>query len=243
MVSLQWKKDRNLIPNSFDLGENNIKRVPHTKVLGLIIDEDLNFIEHSKAVYRNLMGKWMMIHKYTNRHWGLKQQTMIQIIKTLWLPTLLYAGHVWITKHNIKEINSLLYKIMKATIGAVFNIRQSLAEIILGLPPIFIVNETNKVKHYLKMQMSQIPEDRLKDLVDDEIRKNQPSEVRHAIRQVFKFLNWKLNVYPDSITQMDKDILQSGNIEEFCSLSPVVVTFPNVPLCSRVTSHGALSMD
>ena len=52
---------------------------------------------------------------------------------------------------NMKEINSLYYKILKSTIGSVFNIRQEFAEVILGLPPIDIVNQVNKIKHLVEI--------------------------------------------------------------------------------------------
>ena len=125
-----------------------------------------------------------MISRHSNRHWSFNQGILIQIIKTLFLPPLLYAGHIWINQQNMKEINSLYYKIIKSTIGAVFNIRQSYAEIILGLPPINIVNELNKIKHYLKLNMTQIPEDRLRGFIIEELQNSQ-STVHHTVRQVF----------------------------------------------------------
>ena len=212
--------DRTLIPVSFVLGDKNIKRVSHTKVLGLVIDENLDFTEHSNSVYKKLIKTWAMISTHANRHWGFKQITMVQIIKTLWLPSLLYAGHIWINRHNIKEINSMFYKIIKSTVGAVFNIRQSYAEVILGLPPISIVNEVNKIKHYLKIIMTQLPEDRLRDLINQQLQNNQQSEVCHSIRQVFKYLKWKFRNHPDCVAEEDKVIIQSGNLADFCTLSP-----------------------
>ena len=213
------ERDKSLIPATFKLGDSTINRVSQTKALGLVIDEDLNFTEHSNTVYKKLLGLWAMISRYSNRHWGFNVNTMTIIIKTLFLPTLLYAGHIWINHRNMKEINSLYYKILKSTVGAVFNIRQSYAEIILGLPPIKVVTEINKVKHNLKIHMAQIPEDRLRDLVEIELRSNQGSAAYHSIRQVFKYLKWKLQKYPESIADRDKDIIYSGNIEEFFNIS------------------------
>ena len=212
--------DRSLIPDTFKLGEATINRVPQTKVLGLVLDENLSFTEHSKEVYKKLVRLWAMISQHSNRHWGFNKATMVQIIKTLFLPTLLYAGHIWINQHNMKEINSLYYKILKSTVGAVLNIRQTYAEVILGLPPINIVNEINKVKHYLKVNMTKLPEDRLRDLIQREIENNPRSQVYHSIRLVFKYLKWKLHNYPDSVDDSDTDIIDSGNIEEFFNISP-----------------------
>ena len=44
----------NLIPTTFTLGDSIINRVAQTKVLGLVIDENLDFKEHSKLVYNTM---------------------------------------------------------------------------------------------------------------------------------------------------------------------------------------------
>jgi hypothetical protein len=82
------------------------------------------------------------------------------------------------------------------------------------------VNEINRVKHYLKVNMTQIPEDRLRDLIETELRNNQGSAVYHSIRQVFRFLKWKLQNYPESIMEEDENIIHSGNLEGFFKISP-----------------------
>ena len=219
------EKDTDLIPTSFKLGDKIIHRVHHTKALGLILDEKLDFKVHSKAVYKKLIGTWVMISKYANRHWGFKQHIMVQIIKAIWLPTLMYAGHIWINKQNMIEINKLYYKIIKTTVGAVFNIRQSLAEIILGLPPLHITTDMNRVKHYLKLQMSQIAEDRLKDFIQYELVNGNHSEIHRSIRQVLTFLKWKGINYPGSISIEDNLKIENGQLEDFTTLSPTTCKY------------------
>ena len=213
------ERNTDLIPESLLLGEKSIKRVKHTKVLGVIVDEELNFKEHSSMVYKKLAKIWGMISSHANRHWGFKSNTMLQIIKTLWLPSLFYAGHIWINTRNIEDINSLFYKIIKSIVGAVFNIRQSYAEMILGLPPLCSVNEVNKIKHYLKINMTRLDEDRLRDFVKCELHINETSEVHHSMRLVFKFLRWKVQNYPKGISPDDKHIIQSGLFSQYFSLS------------------------
>ena len=161
-----------------------------------------------------------MISSHSNRNWGFKQNTMIQIIKTLWLSSLYYAGHIWMNRNNIQDINSLFYKIIKSTVGAVFNTRQSLVAMMLGLPPLCSVNKINKVKHYLKINMTSLKEDRLRDLIKKELQKKQMNEVHHSTRQVFQFLKWKLRYYPNGLTENDVQIIQSTHLVEFFSLSP-----------------------
>ena len=214
------ENDRNLIPVTFKLGESDIQLVHKTKVLGLVLDDKLNFQDHSKFVYKKLCHIWVKICEYSNRHWGFHVKTMLTILKTLFLPTLLYAGHIWMNEHNLKDINSLYYKMIKSTIGAVLNIRQTHAEIILGLPPLSIVTELNRVKHYLKINMTQLPQDRLRCLIKKELSQNAPNCVSHSIKQVFRFLNWKLVNYPDKIETVDVQIIENMDLEKFFEVSP-----------------------
>ena len=211
--------DSTLIPNTFSLGAKSIKRVYKTKVLGLVLDENLDFKDHSKHVLNKLQKLWYTISQYSNRHWGFNKSVLTHVIKTLFLPTLFYASHIWMSKENMKDINTLYYKIIKAAIGAVFNIRQTFAEIILGIAPLSITNDINQIKHILKLNMTQIPEDRLRKLIEEEIQNNE-SKVNYVIRQVFKFLKWKLLNRPDDITHNDQVIIQSGNLEQYFKLSP-----------------------
>ena len=211
--------DSTLIPNTFSLGAKSIKRVYKTKVLGLVLDENLDFKDHSEHVLNKLQKLWYTISQYSNRHWGFNKSVLTHVIKTLFLPTLFYASHIWMSKENMKDINTLYYKIIKAAIGAVFNIRQTFAEIILGIAPLSITNDINQIKHILKLNMTQIPEDRLRKLIEEEIQNNE-SKVNYVIRQVFKFLKWKLLNRPDDITHNDQVIIQSGNLEQYFKLSP-----------------------
>ena len=216
------ENDRSLVPETFKLCGQDIKLVKHTKALGLTIDEDLNFIEHGKTVYKKLANRWSTICRYSHRNWGFNYRVMIQIIKTLFHSSLFYAGFLWINKHSMEEINKLYYQIMKATIGSVFNIRHSLAEIILGIPPISILNTTNLIKHYLKIILNDSPGDKLKDFLTEELESETDmrsrSVVYHPIKQVMKFLNWKIKVYPESVSEIDKQKIETKNVEEFLHL-------------------------
>ena len=55
------ENDRSLIPQEFKLGSQKIKLVKNTKVLGITIDEELTFMEHSKDVYKKLITRWNLI--------------------------------------------------------------------------------------------------------------------------------------------------------------------------------------
>ena len=59
------ENDETLLPMSFHLGSNKNKFVEKTKVLGLIMDRKLTYIEHAKDINRKVLGRWATICKYT----------------------------------------------------------------------------------------------------------------------------------------------------------------------------------
>ena len=214
------ENDKSIIPKTYKLCDKDIKLVKNTKALGLIIDEDLTFIEHGRAVHKKLVKKWATICTYCHRHWGFNHQVMIQIIRTLFHSSLFYAGFIWINKNSIEEIMKLHYQILKSSIGAVFNINATLAHIILGIPPIDILNRCNLIKHYLKLMLNETPEDKLKEFVVNEIEKeDHESVLSYSIRQVMKFLKWKITTNPESVDEFDKIKILSRDPKEFVKLN------------------------
>ena len=206
------------IPEKFYIGKKEVKVVGETKVLGLTIDNKLSYKPHSALVLKKLNFKWHQISTYCNRNTGLNQRVMVSLIRTLFISCLCYAGHLWMKKQNLQEINKLWYKILKTTIGAVFNISLSTAEMILGLPPILIQNKINRIKHYLKLCMNKAPGDRLIDYISlGNLEK--PQELKLAIKEVVKFLEWKILYYPEQFNETDSDIINTRKREEFFQLS------------------------
>ena len=215
------ENDRSLIPQEFKLGSQKIKLVKNTKVLGITIDEELTFTQHSQDVYKKLITRWNLIQIYCNRNWGFTQKVMVELTRTLFLSCLFYGSHLWINQKNMKDINSLYYKILKSTVGAVFNVRQSIAEIILGLPPINIQNKVNQIKHYLKIISNEVPEDPLLKTIQIITSSNSvPGEIHSLFRSVFKFLKWKVQINPEQFSQDDRVIIQQSDSAKFHLLSP-----------------------
>ena len=82
---------------------------------------------------------------------------MVQLIKTMFIPKLQYAGHIYLTENNLAKIKKLWYKIVKTSIGAILNVSLAVAEIILGLPPLEIQTKINIIKHFLKLNIHPSP--------------------------------------------------------------------------------------
>ena len=210
-----------LVPETFKLGTKDIHKVSKTKVLGLTMDENLSYMEHSKEVHKKLIKKWAIICQYSNKNWGFTEKVLVRLIKTLILSALYYAGHIWLNRETLQDINKLWYRMIKSTVGAVFNVRLSIAEVILGLPPLETVNTVNQIKHYLKLNIRKIDKDRLKEHVLRYLSEDyqMPVELNVCLRNIFKYLKWKMDLYPQTFNQADTIIVNHTKMDCFFNLS------------------------
>ena len=215
------EKDRSIIPTHFKIGESKINVVSKTKVLGLTMDQDLNFNAHKANLYKNLCLRWVTICRYTSRNWGLNQKVMVRLGQTLLLSSMFYAGIIWMREGHLEKLEKLWYKLLKTSIGAVFNISQIKAEIILGIPPLKILNRVNTTKHYLKINIFQQPDDKLKKTITDNLLLGWKANpiLRNEIKDLFNFLEWSADKSPDKFTDEDRKILSSREYGKFGKLS------------------------
>ena len=193
-----------LVPTSFTLGNKTIQLTDHSKVLGVILDKNLTFKEHSSYVYNKLIYKWVNICRYCNRNWGLNQIVTIRLIWVLIFSSHSYGSIVWMNSGNMKAINSLWYKLSKSAVGSIFNVSSSLLEAILGTPPLEIQNRIIIVKHYLKCVTNQHDshQDKHLSFILDELA-DRNSAVENHIGKVFKFLAWKIKIRPEVFSGYD----------------------------------------
>ena len=209
------------IPESVKIGEKIVNKVDKTKVLGLTIDSKLSYIPHSQEVYRNICGKWATICQYTNIHWGFNQRVLTQLINTLFASVIQYAGHIWIQHRNFCDIDKMWTKLIKSAVGSIFNMKTNIGEIIIGVPPVSIQTTMNRIKHYLKLNISQTPEDKLKKYVKDctNMSISQPVEMKKSLKDIFKFLKWKMSASPINFTESDRKIIDMQDHSKFCELT------------------------
>ena len=214
-------KKTNNIPGTLKLGLKDIKQVTETKVLGLLVDDKLSFVPHSKKTNQKIYGSWANMCDHTNRNHGFNQKVITQISKSYFLASLHYAGLVWLNPVSIKEIEGVWYKIIKSAVGAVFNVRTSIAEVILGLPPLLIQNLLNQIKHFLKLNIKASPEDKLREFIQGCFigKHPTPPELSTIMPEVFKFLQWKLQHYPKEFIDSDCAIIKAKNYSEYFNLS------------------------
>ena len=174
------------VPKEFKMGSAKILSTEKTKVLGVIIDEKLRFKLHTEKVYNKLIGKWVMMSRYSNRSWGFNQKVTRRIIQSIMFSTLFYASMIWMQESNIVSLKMLVYKIMKSAIGAVFHISEVNAEIILELPPMQITNTVFTVKHYLKIlsKQAQLYKDPMMQFVEDTLAEGHNIQLKVHVKMV-----------------------------------------------------------
>ena len=208
------------IPDTINIGPKDIKKVDKTKVLGLTIDEKLSFIPHGQDIYKRLLGKWGQICMYSNKNWGFNQRVLVRIIETYFISIIQYGGHIYLNTKTIEIIDKIWYKVLKSTIGATFNIMQENAEIILGLPPLKVQTSINRTKHYLKLNITKTPNDSLQDTLSNCLNsRNPPKEVKDGMKEVFKFLKWKISKNPHDFNEEDNRIISNNLLNNFDQLS------------------------
>ena len=216
------ENNEELVPNTFKLGENEILRVKKTKVLGLIMDDRLKYDHHAEEVLRSVRLTWVTLCKLSNRQWGLKQKVMIYLIKTMIISKWAYAGHIYMNKENLENLNKLWYKILKSIAGAVYNVKHEIAEIILGLPPLAVQTQINEIKHFLKLNLNVAKEDRFKEFLKKEYNQEQksPHIIHSKLKKLFEFLLWKTENYSNHFTEDELEIVRRKHFGNYWELSP-----------------------
>ena len=151
------------------------------------------------------MGHYMC--KYSNRNWGFNQAVVVRLTKTLFTSVMFYAGLVWMKESNMKEIKSLWYKLVKSGVGAVFNIKLVLGEVILGLPPLAVQQKVNSVKHYLKICIIPSDTDRLRQFVEDTNNLQVP-ELKSAMKHYLKIC-----IIPSDTDRLRQFVEDTNNLQ------------------------------
>ena len=86
----------------------------------------------------------------------------------------------------------------------IFNIQQSTAEVLLGVPPLAIQNRINTVKRFLELVVLSSPKDPLKDALQEQLSENTSinyQTIIFSIKQLFYYLPHKsIHIYIIKIT-------------------------------------------
>jgi hypothetical protein len=209
----------------------------------LIMDDNLRYIEHGKAVKRKILGRWVAICKYTNRNWGFRQHVIVRLLEVLVSTCIQYAGIVWINNQSIREIEHIWYKMLKSALGAVFNVKRCIAEAILGVIPVDISNKINSIKHFLKLNILGGDDDPLRVMITNHLKTNNYTSLTGKVKEAFHFLGWKSLTEPSHFSVNDLQIIKSVHLEKFEELSSKACSYTKTQIKNYSEFIWQSSMD
>ena len=73
-----------------------------TKNLGLIVDNECSFKQHTDSTTARCLNRWRELRYHCTGKWGLSRHTLTVMYKTLILPALLYCTPVWASRNITK---------------------------------------------------------------------------------------------------------------------------------------------
>ena len=131
------------------MGGTNLQYVEKSKVLGVTIDENLTFSHHAKAVLKSCWYAWYQVSDKTTRKRGLNTSSLSILFKTIVLTKLLYASPIWLDK-NLDIFKDFMSKVLLRITGAQFHPTKELKEVLVGIPPLKLLQEQITIKFMLK---------------------------------------------------------------------------------------------
>ena len=136
------------------------------------------------------------------------------------------------TTKNIRSIKCIWYLMLNfyiveffnvESIGATYNVNQSIAEVITGLPPLSIWNKMNSIKHYLKtFQHSGVSKtDVYIDYITTKLSGSSGSTTAKALKEVARFLEWKRTERPECFTEIEHSLMEEQKVENIIRSKPI----------------------
>jgi len=194
-------------PPELIINNKTIRYVKQTRVLGLIVDDELNFKEHAQQKLKECNKKWGLITRSTNRNQGLNVRSLTLLLKTTVLTKIHYAAPLWL-KENLEVYRAFWNNVIMKVTGAMFNPHRELTELVLHLPPLEIQVETLTVKFLCKAITGN---DFISSLLL-QIEGTANTELCNKLMTVKRFLIWKDSTHGSTRTPVRNwDILTHGN--------------------------------
>ena len=136
------------------IGNEYIRYVTSTKVLGVIIDDELKFSKHSNTLLKKCKQKWGLLTKTTSRNHGLNIRSLCLLLKTTVQTKLFYAAPLWLHK-NVDKFKIFWNKVILKMSGAMLNPNRGITELAIHIPPLNILLNLLTVKFMCKIRKCQ----------------------------------------------------------------------------------------
>ncbi|XP_071035183.1 uncharacterized protein [Parasteatoda tepidariorum] len=163
------------------LNNTKIKRSTSVNLLGLIIDEQINWSEHITTQGNKASAKLQAIQRIAGRSWGIKREHRLILYKACIVRMLAHGASIWCSEPQqyLKDkIDSVQRKFLLNITGAYRTTPTKALQVILGLPPL-----------HLTLQQEAIRINLLKDsfhtiLIDDLIISNKKIDTKINLQTI-----------------------------------------------------------
>ena len=170
------------------IGGKQIDYVKKTKVLGVILDEELSFVHHATDKLKSCWFTWYNLTLNTTRTRGLNIASLLLLFKSIILTKLLYASTVWL-QPNLHIFRDFWARAILKISGAQYYPPKIVTEIALGLPPLKLMSDIINIKFILKCMTADV---NMKSLIYQ--LEESPLHPYHShIRYTKEYITWKSN--------------------------------------------------
>ena len=131
------------------IGTKSILYTAQSKVLGLIIDDELSFNCHARSKLKQCWFAWHSISKKCNRSKGLNASSLRMLFKAIVLTKLLYAAPIWLGQ-NLDTFRDFYARVLLKISGATHHPPKNITSAALNIPPLEISYQIMTIKFIIK---------------------------------------------------------------------------------------------
>ena len=143
----QWPSDDF---KELQITDKTVNFAKSTRVLGIDIDDDLNFNTHSVRLLKRCWYAWYKINRGTNRHWGLNISSLTILFKSVVIPKLLYCAPIWLNDKNQLVFKKFYAKVCLKISGSTHYSPQGITLLAMGIEPLSLLYKVVCIKFVLK---------------------------------------------------------------------------------------------
>ena len=119
------------------------------KSLGLTIDTNLTYREHTSITASKALTSWRLLKSKCSNRWGLSIPTQAYLYKTIIRPQLLYAEPTW-AQRNYANLQIVQNRIIRSIMKHSMSPKITAIEVLMGIPPIDIYCSSIEIKLLIK---------------------------------------------------------------------------------------------
>ena len=149
IIRPRGSSDDGASPQQLKLGNKAVSFAKNSKVLGVYIDSNLNFMTHAADVLKRCWFNWNKLTSMTGRLSGINSSGLSLLFRTVILTKILYAAPIWL-KQRTDFFGDLVSRARLKITGGQVHIAKPLSELLACVPPIDVLVETVATKFVLK---------------------------------------------------------------------------------------------